>query len=105
MRGLHTSLVIVVAAIVILIVALIVLTIFGVGVSSFSSIAEAKSQCITMCQASCRITQQVPLTWKTANMRVAGAAPIPCSDASLAGVADCTGVCAVSAATGGGTVV
>lgn len=59
----HTSLVIVVAAIVILITALVLVTIFGVGIGQVASITQAKNNCITQALASCRATNALPITW------------------------------------------
>jgi hypothetical protein len=59
-KGMSESLVIVVAAIVILIVALIVLTIFGVGMKTATSIYDAQNQCNAMCTSSCKATGQPP---------------------------------------------
>ena len=92
MRGLHTSLIIVVAAIVILIVALVVLTIFGVGIQTFSTMVQAESFCVSQCQASCRITNIMPVTWKAESVKV-GDGPLQSCE-SLVGGAGCSGKCA-----------
>ena len=68
MKGLHTSLVVVIAAIVILIVALVVLTIFGVGIAPVSSLSNANAQCRNLCQATCRVTGSMPPTWDQATV-------------------------------------
>ncbi len=91
MKGLHTSLVIVVAAIVILIVALVVLTIFGVGIQTFSTMVQAESFCVSQCQASCRITNTMPVTWNADSIKVNNEIT---SCATEVGGAGCTGKCA-----------
>ncbi|MCK4715128.1 MAG: hypothetical protein KAT35_06105 [Candidatus Aenigmarchaeota archaeon] len=70
MKALHTSLVIVVAAIVILIVALIILTIFGVGVTPMRSITDARSQCFTQGSISCQTAGSPPITWNSPSVMV-----------------------------------
>ncbi len=90
MRGLHTSLVIVVAAIVILIVALVVLTIFGVGIQTFSTMVQAESFCVAQCQSSCTITNIMPPTWKADSVKVGNDIK---SCEVVVGVGTCTGKC------------
>jgi hypothetical protein len=90
MRGLHTSLVIVVAAIVILIVALIVISIFGVGIQTFTTITQAESFCVSQCTASCSITKTMPPTWNAVSVKV-GADTKSCAD--VVKVSTCTGKC------------
>jgi hypothetical protein len=69
MRGLHTSLVIVVAAIVILVVALIVLTVFGVGIGGVADYLNQRNICVSTFTSSCSITGERPPTWD-AEMKV-----------------------------------
>ena len=63
MKGLSTSLVVVITAIVILVVALVVLTIFGVGVGQVGSIAEAETQCISIATSACKTAGDLPPNW------------------------------------------
>lgn len=70
MKALHTSLVIVVAAIVILIVALVVLTIFGVGITPMRSITDAKSSCLIQGSISCQAAGSPPITWNSPSVMV-----------------------------------
>jgi hypothetical protein len=70
MKGLSTSLVVVVTAIVILVVALIVITIFTSGINTFRNVAEASNYCSTMAASSCAATGKLPPTWETATFRV-----------------------------------
>lgn len=72
MYGLSESFTIVIAAIVVLIVALIILTIFGAGVSTATSIYDAKNQCNSMCRASCRTTGQTPITYTDLKIKYPG---------------------------------
>lgn len=95
MRGLHTSLVIVVAAIVILIVALVVLSIFGIGIQTFTTMVQAESFCVSQCQVSCSTTQTMPLTWNAQSVMVGtGAQAVKKSCATVVAVTSCTGKCA-----------
>lgn len=97
MKGLHTSLIIVVAAIVILIVALVVLTIFGVGIQTFTTMVQAEPFCVSQCQSSCTITKTMPPTWKADSLMVGtGAAAVKKSCADVVGAAsnDCKDKCA-----------
>ena len=93
MKGLHTSLVIVVAAIVILIVALVVLTIFGVGITPVRSITDATAQCTMLCKATCRTTNSMPPTWDVKTMLVNNVLT-SCATATTVASSACTGVCA-----------
>jgi hypothetical protein len=63
MKGLSTSLVIVVTAIVILVVALVILTIFGTGITRFNTIAEARNFCYGIGVPSCETTGTLPAGW------------------------------------------
>ena len=65
MRGLHTSLIIVVAAIVILVVALIVLTIFGVGIGGVSDYLTQRNICVSTYTSSCSVTGTEPPNWNS----------------------------------------
>ena len=64
MKGLSTTLIIVISAVVILVAALVVLTIFGQGVSQVATLAQAKSTCEAAGKASCSTTGALPPTWK-----------------------------------------
>lgn len=86
MKALHTSLVIVVAAIVILIVALVVLTVFGVGITPMRTITDAKSNCLTQGSISCQVAGSPPLTWNSPSVMVNNAL-MSCSLAT--GCSDC----------------
>lgn len=63
MRGLSTTLIIVISAVVILVAALVLLTIFGQGVSQVATLAQARTTCQTEGRASCSTTGVLPATW------------------------------------------
>jgi hypothetical protein len=72
MKGLETTLWIVIAAILALIIALVLLTMFGTSVASFSTLTDANNFCNNQCQISCKTLQQIPLGWATNKIKVAG---------------------------------
>ncbi len=72
MKGLQTTLWIVIAAILALIIALVLLTIFGGSVASFSTLTDATNFCRNQCQISCSAIQQPPLGWSANKVKVAG---------------------------------
>lgn len=70
MKALHTSLVIVISAIVILIAALVVLTVFGTGITPMRSITDARSFCLTQGSYSCQATGSPSLGWSSPSVMV-----------------------------------
>jgi len=70
MKGVSHTLWIVVAAVVILVVALVIVTIFGGGITRFSSITEAKNYCMLVGQPVCAMGGPEPVGWSDANMKV-----------------------------------
>ena len=70
MKGLSTTLVIVISAVVILVAALVVLTIFGQGVGQVATLAQASSSCQTEGRASCSTTGILPTTWSVPTKNV-----------------------------------
>ena len=89
MKGLSTSLIVVVTAIVLLVVALVILTIFSTGISQFGSIAEAQNYCASIASTSCAATGKMPPTWYTAKIKT------PTGETTCSGIsglpAGCTG--------------
>ena len=84
----NITLTVVVAAIVILITALVVITIFGSGMTNVGSIAEAEAFCKTQCEAACRTTSGIPITWSVNNINKNG---VPTSCQAEVGTATCSG--------------
>jgi hypothetical protein len=64
MKGISTTLVIIVTAIVILVAALVVLTIFGGGIQPVVDLTTQRNLCIQQGAATCSTTGQMPPTWK-----------------------------------------
>ena len=60
-----TTIVIIVAAVVILVTALVILTIFGNSLTPIVGISQAKAQCQTAAESSCKLTNQLPPTWNS----------------------------------------
>ncbi len=63
MKGISTTLVIIVTAIVILIAALVVLTIFGGGIQPIVDITEARNLCMQQAAVTCQATNKMPPAW------------------------------------------
>ncbi|MCK4496952.1 MAG: hypothetical protein KAU24_02070 [Candidatus Aenigmarchaeota archaeon] len=63
MKGISTTLVIIVTAIVILVAALVVLTIFGGGITPIVDLTRAKSMCVSEGAIACTSTGNLPTTW------------------------------------------
>lgn len=63
-KGMATSLVIVVTAVVLLVVALVLLTIFGLGITQVTSIAEAKNTCGMTHASACSSFGTMPVDWE-----------------------------------------
>lgn len=63
MKGLSTSLIVVITAIVVLVVALVLLTIFGTGIQKFNSLGEAQNFCFSVGVPSCQASGQLPISW------------------------------------------
>lgn len=72
MKALHAGMVIVVSAIVIVIVATVVLTVFNVGVTPISTLADARSYCSIQGASACQVTGSPPLTWNSPSVLVDG---------------------------------
>lgn len=62
MKALSTTILIVVTAVVILVAALVMLTIFGGGVGTVSTLTSFRTQCATQCSMTCKLGS-VPPTW------------------------------------------
>jgi hypothetical protein len=88
MRGIHTSITITVAAAAILLVALVVLNIFGFGMSSVSTLAEAGSQCSMQGVSTCQATAALPATWNSPSVFLNNAV-ISCREATGCGSCSC----------------
>ena len=69
MKGISTTLWIIIAAILALVVGLILLTMFGSSVASFASLADARNFCKNQCTISCNTLNQMPINWD-ANIKV-----------------------------------
>jgi hypothetical protein len=82
----NTTLAVVVSAIVILITALVVITIFSNAIQSFSTIAQAKTNCQAVYITSCQTFGQTPYDWSTPKFRVGDLATLQ----SCADVASCS---------------
>ncbi len=92
MKGISTTLVIIVTAIVILVAALVVLTIFGGGIQPIVDITEARNICLQQAAQSCSITGVLPPTWNVPTMNVREnniVAPYPCSHVKIANCNKC----------------
>jgi hypothetical protein len=77
MKGLSTTILIVVTAVVILVAALVLLTIFGTGIQNVATISQAQSLCLTSAQTSCAFGAW-PTTWNAVNVRISGGTPQSC---------------------------
>ena len=64
MKGLSTTILIVVSAVVILVAALVVLTIFGGGMGQVSSITQFKNNCKLQAKTTCSSFGTLPPTWE-----------------------------------------
>lgn len=91
MKGLSTTILIVVTAVVILVAALVLLTIFSQGIQNVTTITQGQA----LCQASAQVTGclsgtwSAPATWTTPTVRVAGGSPQSCE--SLFTLCTCNG--------------
>ena len=90
MKGLQTSLNVVIAAIVILIVALVLLTIFGVGITPVRTITGAVANCDAVGAASCLTVGSLPATWSSQSFLVDGAMKA-CSSPEIKSCSTCSG--------------
>jgi hypothetical protein len=70
MKGISQTLWIVVAAVVVVVVALVVITIFGGGISRFSTLVEAKSYCTMLGSPVCALGGAAPISWADQNIKV-----------------------------------
>lgn len=66
MKGISTTLIIIVTAIVILVAALVVLTIFGSGIQPIVDITVARNTCLQQAGVTCTASNQMPVTWTAA---------------------------------------
>jgi hypothetical protein len=71
-KGMSTTLVIIVSAVVILVTALVLLTIFGTGIAPVGSLAEARNNCELQGRQLCITTGQLPPTWTLKTMNLNG---------------------------------
>jgi len=69
MKGLSTTILIVVTAVVILVAALVMLTIFGSGIQNVATISQAQTMCSTEASISCPLGWP-PATWGAATKRI-----------------------------------
>jgi len=83
MRGISTTLVIVVTAIVILVAALVVLTIFGGGIQPVVDWTSKQSLCMTEYASVCAATDKEPPTWNVKMDVTIGGEVKSCSCANL----------------------
>lgn len=91
MRGIATTLVIIVTAIVILVAALVILTIFGGGVEPVVEWTSKQSLCMTEYSSICVTTDKEPPTWYAkARVTVLGAEFKFCSCDDLVDGCQCT---------------
>jgi hypothetical protein len=65
MKGISTTLVIIVTAIVILVAALVVLTIFGGGITPIVDLTTQRNICLQQAASICQTTGKMPPTWDT----------------------------------------
>ena len=79
MKGISTTLIIVVTAIVILVAALVVLSIFGQGITPITDITQARNICQQQVAVTCQAIGQVPPTWHQNTMRQ-GDIMVSCSE-------------------------
>jgi hypothetical protein len=97
MKGLSTTILIVVSAVVILVAALVVLAIFSGGIKPVTDFSQARAVCIQQGANTCSVTKCMPTTWDSRNMNVNGelkscaesVTPSICT-CSAAGVFTCT---------------
>lgn len=80
MKGLSTTMVIVITVIVVLIAALIVLTIFGGVIGNVGTLIEARNSCSLEWKASCETARSLPLTWGLFTKNVQGEGLKSCAD-------------------------
>jgi predicted PurR-regulated permease PerM len=69
MKGLSTTIILVVTVVVILVAALVVLTIFAQGIQTVATITQAQTMCSTEASISCPMGWP-PTTWTTATKRI-----------------------------------
>ncbi len=72
MKGLSTTILIVVSAVVILVAALVVLAIFGKGITPVTDMATARNICIQKGSTVCTTLKDYPGDWNSANILVEG---------------------------------
>jgi hypothetical protein len=94
MKGISTTLVIIITAVVVLVAALVVLSIFGGGIQPVVDITQARSVCLSEAAGTCSLTGQMPSTWNSPikSVNVGGrTVAMACSDGQLAACSDCIG--------------
>ena len=69
MKGLSTTLFLVVSAVVMLVTALVIITIFGGGMTQFASISDNMNHCTMTGSSSCSTVGQLPITWGLNNIK------------------------------------
>ena len=88
LKGMSTTLVIIVAAVVILVTALVLLTIFASSMTPIGSITQAQNQCALQARQLCETTGALPPTWELNTMIVDGV-PSSCADFCGSGTSAC----------------
>jgi len=78
MKGLSTTILIVITAVVILVAALVILTIFGTGMQTVGTVAQAQSMCVNEAAISCPIGWP-PATWNIQTKRMPNGNTYSCS--------------------------
>jgi len=92
MKGLSTTILIVVTAVVILVAALVLLTIFGTGIQTVATISQAENLCILSAQTTACLsgTFTPPATWGVVSVRIAGGNPQSCAQVFSGKECKCT---------------
>jgi len=88
MKGLSTTILIVVSAVVILVAALVVLAIFGSGITPITDFAQARSICMQRGASVCATLKTLPSDWYSTNLNINGQYK-SCSDSEIAGSCKC----------------
>jgi hypothetical protein len=88
MKGLSTTILIVVSAVVILVAALVVLAIFSGGIKPVTDFSQAKAICMQRGASVCSTLKALPNDWYSTNMLVDGNYK-SCSDLEVAGSCKC----------------
>lgn len=88
LKGMSTTLVIIVTAVVVLVTALVLLTIFGGSMTPIGSITQAQNQCALQAKQLCETTGALPPTWELNTMVVDGT-PRSCAYFCRSGTGAC----------------